>query len=117
MMDFMRRLPELAQQKQSHLSVAQIAFNRKARRVAIKEEAERRVHLCEDHLRTLRQELSDAERGLQEVERNVRDWEDYLSEAGNAVDVSSTVSGFHGFPDNLSDSTSTTSVSDDISNH
>jgi hypothetical protein len=106
MMDYMKRLPELVQQKPSQLSILQIALNRRTQRAAVKADAQRRVYLCEDHLKTLRQELSDAERELEVVERNVRDWQDYLSEGGSSIDASSTaVSGFpgHGFPSTLSD--------------
>ena len=50
--------------------------------MAAKEEAERRVRTCEQHLEVLRHELSDAERDLQEVENTVRDWEEYFAKRG-----------------------------------
>ena len=113
MMDYMKRLPELVQQKPSQLSILQVALNRRAQRAAVKADAERRVHLCEDHLKTLRQELSDAERELEVIERNVRDWQDYLSEGGSSIDASSTpVSGFPGFPNTtLSDTVADSNLS------
>jgi hypothetical protein len=99
----MKGLPEYLQQKPSLRSVAQIAYNRREQRVALKGNAERRVQLCEEHLQALRQELSEAERELQEVESNVHAWRQFFShsEVGTTADVSSTASGFTGFPDDF----------------
>jgi DNA-binding transcriptional MerR regulator len=124
------RLPDYLRRKPSLASIAQIAYERRARRTAAKEDAEHRVHLCEEQLQNLRQELSDAERELQEVESNVLAWQKFFSEfdldvdGGHGetstaidrnVDVDIDASGSFLFPDNIAidihqyDSSSTSS--------
>jgi hypothetical protein len=74
------RLPDYLQREPSLASIAQVAYERRARRAAVKENAERRVQSCEAQLQIFRQQLSDAERELQEVESNVHGWQTFFSQ-------------------------------------
>jgi hypothetical protein len=65
------QLPDYLRHNQNAINIMNLARRRRVEQTTKKYVTEHRIRLCKEHLCALREELLDADKDLQEVERNI----------------------------------------------